>query len=482
MAANRRKEERVFTVAQVSALIKVALEGSLPPRLTVVGEISDWKRHAASGHCYFSLKDEASILPCVMWKSSFADVKFKPESGLAVLARGHIDVYPPQGKYQFYVDSLVPAGQGALQLAFEQMKERLEKEGLFDPVHKMPLPAYPFRIGILTSESGAALHDITDSMQQRWPPAHLFLYPVPVQGEGAAEAIAAAIKYINRRNTQLRLDLLIVGRGGGSLEDLWAFNEEVLARAIFASKIPIISAVGHETDFTIADFVADMRASTPTRAAVEACPDIRDVLASFDTAQKRLAAAVNGSLTIASQQLRTVRASAAFRNPRLAVNLASQRLDENSLRLPAAVRSSISSLREKLTVLHERVARIEPHRLMAARRAHLITAAGLITDALRKRSSAAQLLLARYEDSAKAAVRKRLSDSQLRLAAAENRLAALDPRSVLTRGYTITRNKRTGKVVLKTIDVEPGDLMLTELADRNFVESQVKTRQNRQSN
>jgi exodeoxyribonuclease VII large subunit len=248
---------RIYTVSQINTLIKVALEESLPSRLRVRGEISDWKHHT-SGHCYFSLKDENAILPCVMWASRFASVKFG-------------------GKYQLYVDKLEPEGVGALQLAFEQMYKRLKAEGLFEEKYKKPLPEYPMRVGILTSESGAAVHDIVDSVFNRWPCARLFLYPVPVQGEGAAEEIATAIRDINRRNEKLNLDVLIAGRGGGSLEDLWAFNEEVLARAIFDSAIPIISAVGHEVDTTVADLVADARASTPTKAGVTAVPDVREV-------------------------------------------------------------------------------------------------------------------------------------------------------------------------------------------------------------
>jgi len=180
---------KIYTVQQVNSLIKEILENNLPGRLSVVGQISDW-RHHQSGHCYFLLKDEDGQLPCVMWKSSFAKVKFEPENGLAVLARGYIDIYPPQGKYQFYVDSLKPAGTGDLQLAFEQMRKHLEAEGLFDEEHKKSLPKYPMRIGILTSESGAAVRDIKDSIHSRWPCTKLFLYPVPVQGQGAADQIA----------------------------------------------------------------------------------------------------------------------------------------------------------------------------------------------------------------------------------------------------------------------------------------------------
>ena len=278
---------KIYTVSQVNTLIKEILENNLPSRLAITGEITNWSI-ARSGHAYFDLKDENALLPCVMWRSKLDRIKFEPANGLAIIAKGYIDVYSPHGKYQFYAESMQPAGIGALQLAFEQMIKRLEAQGLFDDVHKKPLPAYPERIGILTSESGAAVHDIIDSIHNRWPPAGLFLYPVPVQGEGAAEKIAAALRDVNRRNKELKLDILIVGRGGGSLEDLWAFNEEVLARAIFDSKIPVISAVGHEVDTTIADLVADARASTPTKAGVVAVPDMQEVLEHVDNLKKKV--------------------------------------------------------------------------------------------------------------------------------------------------------------------------------------------------
>ncbi|RKY07965.1 MAG: exodeoxyribonuclease VII large subunit, partial [Planctomycetota bacterium] len=272
-----KREVKTFSVSEVNSLVRSALAERLPSWMVVSGEISGWKHHS-SGHCYFSLKDAGSQLPCVMWAGSFKRVKFAPENGMAVLAKGHIEAYVPGGKYQFYADNLEPAGVGALQLAFEQMVKRLRADGLFADGHKKPIPPYPMRIGIVTSESGAALVDIADSIYNRWPCARMFLYPAPVQGAGAADKIAAAIRNINRRHRQLRLDVLIVGRGGGSLEDLRAFNEEVLARAIFDSVIPVISAVGHEIDTTLAELVADARASTPTKAGVAAVPDMREIM------------------------------------------------------------------------------------------------------------------------------------------------------------------------------------------------------------
>jgi exodeoxyribonuclease VII large subunit len=411
-------EPKIYTVTQVNSLVKDVLDAHLPATLVVRGEISGWKRHH-SGHCYFSLKDEDSVLPCVMWSSSFARVRFKPEDGMAVLATGSVRVWTVGGRYQFYAEKLEPEGKGALQLAFEQMVKKLEAEGLFSDAHKKPIPRYPGRIGILTSESGAALHDIADSIHNRWPSTRLFLYPVPVQGEGAAAQIAAAIRDVNRRNRRLGLDVLIVGRGGGSLEDLWAFNEEVLARAIFESQIPIISAVGHEVDVTIADLVADKRASTPTKAGVVAVPDVHDVLSDLAHQQQRLAGSVRARLDLYSAYLRTVLASAVFRNPLLPVRNRQQYVDELAWNLADAARTLVVEARALMQDYHE---------------------------------------------------------GKLQLAARENRLAALNPKSVLKRGYSITTSKQTGRVVRRVEDVGLDELLRTELADENLIESRVTDR------
>jgi exodeoxyribonuclease VII large subunit len=404
-AKDKPEQVKVFTISQVTSLIKTALENSLPGRITVTGQISGFKRHS-SGHCYFDLKDENAVLPCVMWKSDFAKLKFKPENGLAVVSSGHIDVYLPQGKYQFYADSMLPAGMGALQLAFEQMKNKLAAEGLFDDEHKKPLPKFPLRIGILTSKSGAALHDIVDSIRNRWPVAKLFVYDVPVQGEGAAEKIAKAIKDVNRRNGTLKLDVLIVGRGGGSMEDLWAFNEETLARAIFDSKIPIISAVGHEVDITIADLVADARASTPTKAGVIAVPDIKEVSAAIDSAGKRIRTNVSSIFELCTQRLKTILAAAMFRNPLLIVQNREQSLDEVENNLP---------------------------------------------------QKAAKLL----------------SLVKLQIETQAARLIACNPKSVLNRGYSITKNALTGKIVKNIDQININDIIITELSSQKLFESRV---------
>lgn len=443
--------EKIYTVSQVNSLIKIALEEKLPPRLIIRGEISDWKHHT-SGHCYFSLKDEGAILPCVMWASKFKNVKFSPENGIETLCTGYIDVYTLGGKYQLYIEKLEPAGVGALQLAFEQMVAKLRKEGLFDEAHKKTLPPYPMRIGILTSESGAALHDITDSIHSRWPCAKMFLYPVPVQGEGSAEKIASALCDINRRNKNFNLDVLIVGRGGGSMEDLWAFNEEVLARAIFDSTIPVISAVGHEVDTTIADLVADARASTPTKAGVTAVPDIQEILEQLASKEQRLANQILSKFRIAEHQLEVILAYTIFRNPLVLVQNSRQQLDELTAELQEVLKALIAGAHRELSAAYEQIIRIEPHRLLGYK----------------------TIELNNLKNRANVSVRSVVNTCRMQLTARENRLSALNPRSVLQRGYSITTNKQTGLLVRNTEDVNIGDFLITELAEKNLIESEVK--------
>ena len=511
-----KKEISIYTVSQITALVKAALEAGLPAKFLVAGEISDWKIHQASGHCYFSLKDENAVLPCVMWARDFSGVKFKPENGLAVIAKGFIDVYMPRGKYQFNVEKLEPAGMGALNLAFEQLKRRLQAEGLFDEKHKKPLPKFPMRIGIVTSESGAAVHDIADSIQSRWPCAKLFLYPVLVQGEGAADDIAAAINNINSRNSRLKLDILIVGRGGGSLEDLWAFNEEAVARAIFASIIPVISAVGHEVDFTIADFVADKRASTPTKAGVEAVPDISEIHRQLENYRNRLSTNLKSVFQLCSENLATILASRVFKKPQLIVLNRGQQIDDLTSKMRDSLRKYFDEAKELLRKNLEFVRRIEPHRLlgkktielneMKNRSAKAVTAIVLNrqqwVDELTMKMKAS---VRRYFDKAKELLRKNMElvlriephrllgkktvelnevknrcsrsitaivqRNLVKLTAQANRLSALNPKSVLNRGYSITTNKKTGLLIKKADDVEIGDIMITELAEQNLIES-----------
>lgn len=280
----RQQSANVYTVTQVNHAIKLLLEGQEAfCNLYIQGEISNYKKYA-SGHHYFTLKDADGVLSAVMFRSDASRLRFQPENGMKVIARGRIGVYPQRGQYQMYVADMMPDGIGALTIAFEQLKQRLYQEGLFEEAHKKPIPRLPERIAVVTSPTGAAVRDILRILKRRYPVAQVVIYPVLVQGKEAAGQIASAIQAVNRRNDA---DVMIVGRGGGSLEDLWAFNEEIVARAIYASEIPVISAVGHEPDVTISDFVADARASTPSNAAEIAAADsltIRNFLYSADNA------------------------------------------------------------------------------------------------------------------------------------------------------------------------------------------------------
>lgn len=278
-------ENKVYTatVSQLNRFIKQVLDGAaILNNIWVKGEISNFKLHY-SGHCYLTLKDEGGVLKAVMFKSSAAHLSFQPENGMKVLARGRVSVYERDGSYQLYIEEMQPDGLGSLHLAYEQLKAKLESEGLFDDKYKKPLPQYPSKIGVVTATTGAAIRDIINVLSRRYPLAEIIIYPSLVQGDGASANICKGIEYFNLKNAA---DVLIVGRGGGSIEDLWAFNEEATARAIFASKIPVVSAVGHETDFTIADFVADVRAPTPSAAAEIVAPssaEIADRIISYNS-------------------------------------------------------------------------------------------------------------------------------------------------------------------------------------------------------
>ena len=450
--AKKKKQLPVFTVSQLNNLIQVSLEEALPSRMMLRGEISNWKLHS-SGHCYFSLKDPGGgQIRCVMWASKFRTVKFDCENGLAILATGYVDVYVPGGQYQFYAEKLEPAGIGELQLAFEQMRKRLQAEGLFDPAHKGALPAYPVNIGVVTSRSGAAVVDIADSVYDRWPCAKLYVFDSPVQGEGASGKIAAAIQKANRMRQHLKLDILIVGRGGGSMEDLWAFNEEPVARAIYTSKIPVISAVGHEVDVTIADLVADARASTPTQAGVIAVPDYREELHKIYSLKRRLILNVRSQLQHGQNRLLTVLASRVFRSPLGPVQVAAQRVDELAVSLIGVLKTQWGQLRDRLERFRGCIQTIEPTRLVSSQ----------------------NIAIHRFSSRNQAAIMKILSKNQLKLTALENRLSALDPRSVLSRGYSITINERTGRLLTDVEQVQVDDRLMTELAKGQKVHSRVE--------
>ena len=302
----------IITVSQLNELSKVILEGNeLLGDIFVKGEISNFKRYS-SGHLYFSLKDENAAIAGVMWRSYAANLPFEPKDGLKVIAHGRVSLYEATGRYQIIVDNIQPDGIGSLYYAYEQLKQRLEAEGLFDARYKKPLPRYPGRVGIITSPTGAAIRDMTRIIGRRFPLAEMLLYPSLVQGAGAAAQLARGIEYFNETRS---VDVIIIGRGGGSIEDLWEFNNEALARTVFASSIPVISAVGHESDFTICDFVADVRASTPSAAAELAVPEQTELLARLDNAKKRLALLTMASISDRKKQLAILSASPYLKSP-----------------------------------------------------------------------------------------------------------------------------------------------------------------------
>lgn len=299
----------VITVSQLNNYIKRCFDSNQNfQRLYIKGEISNFKRHS-SGHIYLTLKDEGGVLRAVMFRSAAASLRFDASNGMKVIACGRVAVFERDGAYQLYIESMMPDGVGELYLAYEQLKEKLSKEGLFDEAHKKPIPKYPKKIGVITSPTGAAVRDILNVIKRRYTAADIYIYPALVQGAGAAKTIADGIKYFNENNAA---DVLIVGRGGGSIEDLWAFNEEEVAYAVYNSQIPIISAVGHETDFTIADFVSDLRAPTPSAGAELAVPSQTDVRQSLVMQKSKLAVCLTNLYKLKAQQLERIKNSRIF--------------------------------------------------------------------------------------------------------------------------------------------------------------------------
>ena len=344
-------EPTVATVSQLNSYMKRLVESQpVLGDIWIKGEISNFKEHY-SGHLYITLKDDGGVLKAVMFKSAAAGLTFSPEDGMKVLARGRIGVYEQSGAYQLYINEMIPDGVGELYIAYEKLKKRLSEEGLFDESKKKPIPKYPERVGVVTATTGAAVRDIINVITRRYPYCEIIIYPSLVQGAGAKENIVEAIEYFNKKEL---CDTLIVGRGGGSIEDLWAFNEEIVARAIYASKIPVISAVGHETDFTIADFVADLRAPTPSAAAEIAVPSQLELKSAITGMKSRLSAAEINYI----KRLRLSVEKLKPKNPKSIIDDMRQRCDnmlhraEQSFRLTAAEkRKTMSELCAKLDAL-----------------------------------------------------------------------------------------------------------------------------------
>ena len=489
----------VYSVTQLTRLIKITLTGHLPATIVLTGEISNFTPHR-SGHLYLTLKDENAQISAVMWHGAAARLKFQPADGLAVRAVGRVDVYEPQGKYQFYIDKLEPAGIGALELAFRQLAEKLRREGLFDEARKKPIPAYPETIALVTSPEGAALEDITKTLNRRFPIVRKLLYPVAVQGENAALEIARAIRRLNRRRTALGgIDLIILARGGGSLEDLWAFNEEIVARAIFQSDIPILTGIGHEVDTTIADLVADRRAATPTAAAELAVPVRDDLLQHLFNIKQRLAYIVHHRAETAGRTLENLAHRPLFFRSFDLVRHRQQFIDEQSARLAQRLgellRRAVRTLQARTAILR----RIEPRYVLNQARIRLIehrhllhltlqqfcrgqkhrlenTGIKLQAAAPRRRIPQQRLVLDHGTVRLKKAPQILLSSYRQQLDHTRLRLQSLNPGNVLNRGYSITRVKKTRKIITPHTALKPGDILITELAQKTLLESKVTLR------
>ena len=355
----------IHSVSEINLYLKNLIAGELPLQQTLVrGEISNFKKYP-SGHCYFTLKDSSSSLKCVMFRSRAQHLRFMPDNGLQVIAGGSIAVYERDGVYQLYVDSLAPEGAGDLALAFEQLKKKLTSEGLFDEEHKQKLPRFPKKIGVVTSSAGAVLRDIYHVVSHRWPLVQLVLYPVQVQGEGAAEQIAEAIRFFSE---SYPVDTMIVGRGGGSMEDLQAFNEEQVVRAVYASKIPVISAVGHETDFSLTDFVSDVRAATPSQAAEFAVPDRREMQRHLQVLSGRIRNLFASGIEERRGKLQSLLSRPAMRSPQKNLEARRQRLDMVSMRLQQLKDASIIDKKHRLSMAMEKLEMLSP--VMVLRRGY----------------------------------------------------------------------------------------------------------------
>jgi exodeoxyribonuclease VII large subunit len=347
----------VHSVSDINRYLKSLIAGELLlQQMLVRGEISNFKQYP-SGHCYFTLKDNASALKCVMFRSYAQHLRFLPTNGLQVIAGGSISVYERDGVYQLYVESLAPEGTGDIALAFEQLKAKFMAEGLFNEEYKKPLPKFPKKIGVVTSSAGAVLRDIYRVVSQRWPMVQLVLYPVQVQGEGAAEQIAEAIAFFNACYS---VDTMIVGRGGGSMEDLQAFNAEQVVRAIFASRIPVISAVGHETDFTLSDFVSDRRAATPSQAAELAVPDRQELKRYLAILSGKLRQSAQNAIAERRAKLQSLVGRPALRIPQKLLSSRRQRLDMAALRLSQVKESAMKEKQHRLAVVMEKLDMLSP--------------------------------------------------------------------------------------------------------------------------
>ena len=432
-----------LSVSMLTGNIKDLLEQNFG-RLCVAGEISNFKR-ASSGHFYFSLKDSKAQIRCNMWRSYTGGVRFRPADGVQVQVWGSVSVYPPRGEYSLNVEFMEELGKGRLELEFERLKARLGAEGLFDPSHKKPLPFFPRKVGLVTSPTGAALQDMLRVLRHRFEGLHILIYPARVQGDGAAEEIAAGIQELDRRGD---CDVIIAGRGGGSREDLWSFNEEVVARAIFAARTPIISAVGHEVDFTIADFTADVRAATPSNAAelvVRSKDEYRQVV---EISRKQLDRAIQRKILLLRNRIQVSESHPIFMKVRSRVHYLQRHLAELEHKTRRILDEKVNQLRLRLTR--------SSHKLQP--------------EILTNRLERLQMRLENADRDVDRLTGERLEDAQNKMALLIGRLADLSPLKAFSRGYAAVYNQRR-QIVRKPEDVKPGEVVKVRLA-----EGQIKAR------
>ncbi|HCK0617830.1 exodeoxyribonuclease VII large subunit [Vibrio parahaemolyticus] len=432
-----KTNQNIFTVSRLNAEVRLLLENEMGI-VWLVGEISNFSA-PVSGHWYLTLKDSRAQVKCAMFRGNNRRVTFKPANGNQVLVKARLSLYEPRGDYQLIIESMQPEGDGRLQQEFEELKMKLAAEGLFAQTNKLPLPEHPKRVGIITSKTGAALYDILDVLKRRDPSLPVVIYPTMVQGDDAAIQIAQAIGRANSRN---ECDVLIVGRGGGSLEDLWCFNNEILARTIAASQIPIISAVGHEVDMTIADFVADVRAPTPSAAAELVSRDNSHKDQSLVAKQHKLASAMRYYLSQQKQQSAQLLHRLERQHPSYQLQRQSQQLDELDMRLRRAMQRFIDTRQQAVERKHHRLQLNSPVKHLAQQKSRLERVEHKLLDAMDRK-----LLTMRH---------------QLEIAA--EKLDTVSPLATLKRGYSITQTEQ-GKVVRSADDVKTGDLLVTRLAN-----------------
>jgi exodeoxyribonuclease VII large subunit len=453
--APKAPKDQPLTVSQLTAIIDKALRAGVPAVVTVQGEASNYKLHAGSGHAYFTLKDANACIDCVMFRDDALRLRFKPADGMELVATGRVGVFGQRGRYQLYVSSLVPVGQGALELARQQIIAKLQAEGLLDPDRKKSIPAYPQRIALVTSTQTAAIQDMYKVLR-RFPHIRLLIYHVPVQGDGSAEHIAAALKFLNRDGAKLGgVDVIILARGGGSLEDLWEFNEECVARAIASSRIPVITGIGHEIDVSIADLAADYHAHTPTEAAQVATQLWRNARELLDGSLLRLRRELRALIQDARQQLLGIERHECFRRPLDRVNQLRQLIDDRQRQLATAVQDQIRDASDRVARIDSKIKEHHPRNQL---------------DLFKTRVNGFSTRLAR------AAAGDRARRASI-IDALAKRLDALDPQQVLRRGYSITTAKRGSVVVRSASQVKPGDTLVTRLADGQIESTVEDTRQ-----